>query len=217
MVEYRGWGEILDEEYAKWNCKRINHWGYESEIIMSKVPIPHVADLEGLKIRTCAPLDRVFVELGAGTVWFPGDELYTGLASGLVDAATYDNPAIVYEMGFHEVSSYWILPSINPCASFVILANMDFWDSLPEMDKALIQNTSIVAGMRHGYQCLYESKEALAKVQEQGLVIQYWNEDDLKAWSEAVLSILPSSPEDPAQAEVIDLMFDYMKWAGYID
>jgi len=76
-------------------------------IISSNVPIRTLADLEGMKFR-CGDdhFAGPFNALGASTVWAPGSEIYTMLATGVVDAFTYGSAYDHYGMSFHEVTDY---------------------------------------------------------------------------------------------------------------
>lgn len=216
MDEQFGWKALLQDEYAKWNLNLIYHVPVASDIIVSRKSIAHVSDLTGLKIRTYSPLDRAFTNLGASTVWFPGEEIYTSLASGTVDAATWDTAAVDFDMGFHEVTQYWMARNLNPCVYFTTLANQEFWSSLSEMDKTLIEKAVKVGGNERNFLQEYESNVALSKVREMGLTIQYWDENDMNQWAQAALDTLPENPTDPALIEALAKLEQFMKWAGYI-
>jgi TRAP-type mannitol/chloroaromatic compound transport system substrate-binding protein len=217
LYNKRGWGEIADKEYAKYNVKRVcTYASTPDDTLFSTKPVNKWEDLKGMKVRGAGTTAEVIAEAGAATVWFPGEEIYTGLASGLVDAATYSSPATGYSFGWQEVAKYWIRPSIASCQAMEMLANMDFWNSLSADDQVLIANISETGGWYAAYFLeQYDSLVALEKVQkENGVTVIYWDADSLAKMSAAGLKILPEWT-DPAANQAKQILLDYMKFLGY--
>jgi len=217
MYEHMGWGDLMRQECAKWNA----HWIFAmpevpSAILVSRVPIPSVDDLEGLKIRATGNSAKAFEKLGAGTVWLPGEEIYTALATGLVDAAAYSGPATCYDFGWYEVTQYWIKPAAAKMCEDDILANMDFWNSLSEADQALIDKVTRYALLKGSYEDGWKGQEAWGKAQDQGIEVQTWDAESAKRYIEVGLSILPE-PRDEAATLAMEQLFDYMRMVGYMD
>ncbi|GAJ17403.1 unnamed protein product, partial [marine sediment metagenome] len=121
-------GELLELEYEyeinniyqhmvydKHNVVMIWPCLYTVENILSNVPIYGLEDLKGVKFRSAGAFARCLEAVGAKTVWFPGSEIYSGLASGLIEAVSYECPYTMYEMGLNEVTKYWTgRPSQRP-------------------------------------------------------------------------------------------------------
>jgi len=217
MLEQMGWADQMRQAYAEWNV----HWIFAmpeipSAILVSRVPIPSIDDLEGLKIRATGNSAKAFETLGAGTVFLPGEEIYTALATGLVDAAAYSGPATSYDFGWYEVTKYWIRPAVAKMCQDGISANMDFWNSLSEADQALIDKVTRYALLKSSYEDGWKSQEAWGKARDQGIVVQTWDEESVKRYIEAGLSILPE-PRDEAATLAREQLFDYMRMVGYID
>ena len=218
LYNERGFGELADQEYGKYNVKRVaTYCSMPDDTLFSTVPVRKWEDLAGLKIRSAGTTAEVVQVGDASTVWFPGEEIYTGLASGLIDAATYSSPNTGYAMGWHEVSNYWIRPSIAALYSQEMIANMDFWNSLSEADQVLASHVSDEAGWRFAYyQETYLSAIALDLVREAGVEVIYWDADSIAKLAAAGLSILPEWT-DPAAKEAKEILLDYMRFAGYVD
>ena len=87
---YFGGNELARELYGKYKVHYVGPALVGAEPIMSKVPLKSLADFNGIKIRTAGGLTAaLFTKLGASPVKLPGGELYTGLDTGVVDAAPH--------------------------------------------------------------------------------------------------------------------------------
>jgi len=217
MFEFEGWDEIMAQEYAKWNV----HWIASAPAapgahLVSRVPIPDIASLDGLKIRATGLDPLIFEALGAGTCFLPGEEIYTALATGLVDAAAYGNADMSYSLGWHEVTKYWVQPSHASMDECGISANMDFWNNLSEADRAMIYDISQAGLLAEAYNTGHASAEAVVKAQEAGIVINYWDAESLKQWAMAALAQKPEC-RDEASTLAMDSLMSYIRAMGYIE
>ncbi len=106
---------------------------------ISKKPISSANDLKGLKIRTWnLPLSKWVERMGGVPHSIPYSELYTALASGVVEANS-SSPVSVIETKLYEVTKYFNLwPSgIVVFATFV---NLEKFNALPaDVQKILIE------------------------------------------------------------------------------
>jgi len=212
-----GVGEIVGQAYTEYGVHRVVGWTqFPGDGLTSKVPVPDFESLAGLKIRCGGSMGHYLEAAGASTVWMPGEEIYTALASGLVDGATWGGPGDFIESGFHEVSKYWVLPSFEKCVSLVLLANQDFWDSLSEADQTLIYNVSLVAGDYHNYRSMWKHYEALKRADELGCTVQYWSADSINKFAAVAVSAM-QRPTDPRGLEALDILLDYVRSMGYIE
>ena len=128
---------IIEKNY---NVESIaTRYGPLDLFICARVPIRTAADLKGVKFRcgdehAAVPLAM----MGASTTWFPGSEIYTSLAAGVVDAFTYGGFYDHYSIGAHEVCKYW-----HKNAKFMAVANeqwvvnRDIWNEMSDDLKAL--------------------------------------------------------------------------------
>jgi TRAP-type mannitol/chloroaromatic compound transport system substrate-binding protein len=137
--------------------------------LFSKNPIHKIEDFEGMKIRAHGLEGQWFEKMGAKAVLIPGSELYTALATGVVDAARWGSPAGTIGMGLHEVGKHVVYPAMRTSPNNSIVANMDAWESLPDDLKHILDITSRWAGM--GYYVpisIWEDAEALQEMISQG-------------------------------------------------
>ncbi|GAH16696.1 unnamed protein product [marine sediment metagenome] len=120
-------------------------------------------------------------------------------------------------MGFQEVTGYWIKEPAAAAQSIQsTLANMDFWNSLSEADQVLFANIAKVSLEVFEENWAYDNITALTEVEEGGIIVQSWSDEDLKKWSELAIPLAPTLT-DPLAIEALDRLMDYMRFAGYID
>ena len=72
--------------------------------------IASVADLAGLKMRISGLGAEVIQRAGATPVILAGSELFTSLATGVIDATEWNGPFNDMAFGLHEVAKYYYYP-----------------------------------------------------------------------------------------------------------
>jgi len=75
-----------------------------------KREIGSMADLAGLKMRISGLGAEVIQRAGAVAVNLPGSELFTSLATGVIDATEWNGPFNDMAWGLHEVAPYYYYP-----------------------------------------------------------------------------------------------------------
>ena len=186
--------------------------------VLSSVPIPDVSTFEGMLFRcgddhVSGPLDS----LGASTVWAPGPEIYTMLATGVVDAVIYDSAYGMVAMGFEELAPYWLKdPTMTTVAVEQFVVNMDVWNGMPDDLKILI-GMAIRASMNvTNAEAMLFLDEAWATAADAGVEIVEWDAASKQAWMEARMDWLLAYQDNPECKEFIDLMKKYWKMKGFI-
>jgi tripartite ATP-independent transporter DctP family solute receptor len=111
-------------------------------VYTARKPVQTLADLKGMKIRVQqSDLFVAMVEaLGANPTPMPYGEVYTGLKTGIVDAAENNFPS--YESSRHfEAAKYYVMTE-HSMAPEVLVFSKKIWDTLPEEDRKLIRKAS---------------------------------------------------------------------------
>jgi len=117
---------------------------YESgaRSVYAKKPIKNVADMKGLKIRV-QPSD-LMVSLvgatGASPTPMPIAEVYTGLKTGLVDAAENNYPS--YEEAKHFEAAPVYSETMHVMTPEVLVFSKKIWDTLPKEEQAQIRKAA---------------------------------------------------------------------------
>ncbi len=205
--------DILRAEYAKHDVYLVGnlYWTLDN-LMISKVPIRGVADIKGKKFRSSELIALQLAHLGAGTIWVPGNEIYTMLSTGAVDAITFSHAGDMVAMGFHEVTKYWIKsPTAVGPASDALIVNMKEWEALPDDIKAALEKALVDGTTRNEVEAAKEIEKAWKFVAEKGIEIIEWSEEDAVALAGTAKNVVPENyMKDPAFAEIFKIV---EKWA----
>ena len=94
--------------------------------------IESMKDLQGLKVRIPGLASKVFQKAGATPVLLPGGELFTSLATGVLDAVEWVGPYHDYTMGFHKAAKYYYGTAWHePAGTLELMINQSAWETLP--------------------------------------------------------------------------------------
>lgn len=115
-------------------------------IYTSKGPASCLADLKGTKIRIMesALMSKTMELLGMVPVPLAATERYMALQTGTVDAAENSVPLIITQAEY-EVTDYVVL-SQHFCTPNVMLMDLDFYNSLPEDLRTIVDECGAEAG-----------------------------------------------------------------------
>jgi len=140
--QYGGGLELSREVYAKWDLYYLgsNVYTLAGESIVSKKPVYTFEDIKGFKVRASEAVAKLWAKIGASPVVIPGAEVYTALATGLVEAADWSSPAANYRLGYHEVAPYYSKPGQYLQGGLeCTVMRMDTWESLPDDLKVMLE------------------------------------------------------------------------------
>jgi len=139
-LKYFGFQDILQNAYAEQNLREIAIGVDPGVSMISTKPIRTVEDLNGLKVRAGGATASVLGGAGAAVTYISGGELYTSLATGVVEAAVYGGTATASYLSLQEVAKYWTMPYLQGGSGTVsIQANLDSWNALPDDLKAILK------------------------------------------------------------------------------
>jgi tripartite ATP-independent transporter DctP family solute receptor len=107
--------------------------------LYAKKPIKTVADVKGMKVRV--QQSDLWVALvgamGGNATPMPFGEVYTGLKTGLIDAAENNIPS--YESVKHHESAKYYSKTEHSMAPEMLLMSKIVWDKLPKADQDLVR------------------------------------------------------------------------------
>jgi TRAP-type C4-dicarboxylate transport system substrate-binding protein len=186
-------------------------------IMSLRVPISRIADLDGMKFR-CGD-DHFAAALnahGASTVWAPGSEIYTMLATGVVDGFTYGSCYDHYGMSFHEVTSHWVRPPLAAANNEQFVVNIDIWNEMSDDLKQMVEMGIHAANYRTTAEAGPIFAETWVALEEYGITIVDWPAEDSKSWNDAMVNwVLGEYGDDPLVAEFMDIIVRYDEMMGY--
>ena len=97
-----------------------------------------LADLQGLKMRIPGFGGDVIERAGGVAVNIPGNEIFTSLQTGVIDATEWVGPYNDLAFGLHTAAKYYYYPGWHePNAVLELMVNKEAFESLP-MDMQLI-------------------------------------------------------------------------------
>ena len=164
---HKGFLELVREEYAKHNVYYIPYEPYNTGLMMNK-PIMKAEDLKGMKMRSFGLMAEWLNEMGASTTYIPGGELYTALATGVVDGAQWGDAGPMFIMKFHEVLKNYMIPEPIIGSWNIILVNMDVWKKMTPQQQAIIDAATKAGGLVYSRDDMrYRTSSSLVKMQKE--------------------------------------------------
>ncbi len=186
LFHEQGFGDVLKKAYGSQGLVWLEPYIQTPVYIITKKPIKSVADFQGLKIRAPGAYGKFLRNLGATPVSLSWGEIYTSLATGVIDGSIGSN-LIDHRDGNHvEVAKYMYRLPLAGAQVLPIVVNKSAWNKLtPELQKAVYAAT-----VDHAKEQLTKSKkwekEALDQMIAKGLK---WSptpsEADKNAWKKA--------------------------------
>ena len=151
----------------------------------AKKPIRSVADMKGLKVRV-QPSDlwvSLITDMGASPTPMPFAEVYTGLKTGLLDAAENNIPS--YDEMKHYESAPVFSETMHVMSPEVLVFSKKIWETLTPQEQAVIRKAA--KDSVPYYQKLWEAKErdARADILKAGVKIVPASEIDRKSFVDA--------------------------------
>jgi TRAP-type mannitol/chloroaromatic compound transport system substrate-binding protein len=216
LYQKLGMEDLVRANYAKQNIYLLRQNPCLSAVMTSKKPVATVADLKGMKVRATGMVGEMLAEAGATVVFFPGPEIYGALEKGIVDAAVYGPLSTQYELGFHEVTKFVVMPPLAVEGDETII-NMDAWKSLPDDLKMLLylsvaEHTERIAAIYR-----YESEKALEAFLKKGAKVSFMPEGERSKLTELGWKVVDKyAAKDPDFAKGAAILKDYLKLIGIV-
>lgn len=186
--------------------------------IMSKEPITSREDFNGLKIRAFGLEADWYEKLGASPVFMGGGEIYSALATGVIDAARWSSPAGLYNASFHEVAKYLVEPSPMPIPNNFFAVNQTAWDGLPDDLKAIMEEAAIHSSLEYLANAMDHDAEALAKMQEAGVEISTIPPEEFEAMEAEARELWQAyAEEDEFARRGVELLNQFLVTLGRIE
>jgi TRAP-type mannitol/chloroaromatic compound transport system substrate-binding protein len=181
-----------------------------------------IADFKGLKMRIPGLGGKVLAKAGGTAVLSSGNEIYTNLERGVIDATEWIGPYHDYVMGFHKIAKYYYCPGWHePGSVLENIINLKAFDDLPEHLRVILETASARMNVWVISQFEAKNNEYLEKlVNEEKVEIRKFSPEilnSLKTYTEQVLSDLASN--DPFTHKVYTSFSSFAKnirhWASY--
>jgi TRAP-type C4-dicarboxylate transport system substrate-binding protein len=208
--------EVLREGYAKQNVYHIP-WETYPIGLMTKKPVNNLDDIKKMKIRAHGTMADLLAKVGASAVFIPGGELYTALATGVVDGGQWGDAGPMFSMKFHEVLKNYMEPEPIVGAWNSIIINMDLWKKMTPVQKAIIEAATLGGGEASYRSTRLLSKTRLREMQEKWSVklVTLPDADREKMRQYSLEFQNEVAKKDPLCDKGMKMIRDYMKELGY--
>lgn len=213
--QWLGFEKMLKDEFAKHGLLFFTDKVYPTELSLKK-PVRKFEDFKGLKLRSSGILQKFLTSIGAAASQIPGGEIYTALASGVVDGAHWGAVQGSMSMKFYEVSKYHLRPALNVAGTDVWLINKKAFEELPKDIQETLTKTLEEHFWLRTNQYIYLENEALGKVvKEQGVELITLPPKEYAKMQTAALKIWDEvAQKDPLCAKAVELLKDFNKKMG---
>ena len=189
----------------------VNSWE-----LVSKKPIKSIDDFKGIKVRSTGLMEKYFASIGAAPTFVPPAELYTALATGVVDAAHFGDAYGAKNMKLFEVCKYNLTTPLVFGASTIWVINQKAFDSLPKDLQDILHNTLTENFWLHTFQNKLALIQTRREIQQEDKVtitdlppaeFDKMQRAALKLWDEV-------AAESPECAKGVKMLVDFNKSLG---
>ncbi len=140
-LAYGGGMELWREAYEPFNLVPLatGNTGVQMAGWFNK-EINSLEDVQGLKMRIPGLGGEVLERVGGVPVGLPGNEIFTSLQTGVIDATEWVGPYNDLAFALHTVAKYYYYPGWHePGPTLESIVNKEAWDSLPEDLQVMIE------------------------------------------------------------------------------
>ncbi len=214
----KGLIDLVREDYAKHNVYFIPYETYPVGL-MTKKPVRKMEDLKGMKLRAYGIMADWLTKMGVSPVFIPGGELYTALATGVVEGAHWGDAGPMYIMKLHEVLKNYMIPEPVQGAWNNLIVNGDLWKKLTPEQKAIIETAAMGCGTFYSYnETRLLSKRSLNDmVSRWGVKTNTLPEDEIEKMMRVSMVMWDDlAKKSPTNAKAISMLKDFLKELGYI-
>lgn len=212
---YGGGMELWREVYEPFNLVPLA--GGNSGVQMAgwfSREINSLQDLKGLKMRIPGIGGEVITRAGGEAVTIPGNELYTAMQTGVIDATEWVGPYNDLAFGFHQVAKYYYYPGWQePGSTLELIINKTAWESLPDDLQAIVEAAARAANQDMLDEYTARNNAALVEmVDNHGVLLRRLPDDvlrELHKISDQVL--LEVAAQDPLAKKVYDSQKAFQK------
>jgi len=203
-----GWNEVLTRAYGEQGLVYLDPYIQPPVYLLTKKPINSVADFEGLKLRAPGAYGKFVRNLGASPVSMTWSEIYTGLATCVIDGSIGSN-LIDHRDGNHvEVAKYMYRLPLAGAQVLPVVVNQKAWNKLPDDLKAIVKAATTIHAREQMTKSRLWEAEAIADMEAKGMK---WSpqpsEADKAAWKKAGESLWDEyAKADKFSAELIEIL-----------
>lgn len=216
--QWLGLEKMLREEVAKHGMYYSSDKIYPTELSLKK-PVRKFSDFNGLKLRSSGILQVYLTSIGAAASYIPGSEIYSALASGVVEGAHWGAVQGSASMKFYELNKYHLRPALNFAATDIWLVNKKALAKLPKDIRETLLATLAEHFWLRTNQYQYLEEVTLAKViKKNGVELIVLPPAEMAKMKKAALKIWDEvAKKGPMCAKAIQMLKDFNQKLGRLD
>jgi TRAP-type mannitol/chloroaromatic compound transport system substrate-binding protein len=175
-------------------------------------------DLKGLKMRMPGLGGKVLEKAGGSPILLAGNELYTGLERGVIDATEWIGPYHDYKMGFYQIAKYYYTPGWHETGAILeFFINKDRFEELPSDLQSIVRHAA--ARINHWMLSEFEAKNAYylkLMVNEHGVKLRQFPKDVLSTFRKHTKEVIEELVDsDPFSKRVYESYSKFQKEINY--
>ena len=216
LIAGGGWGPILKEAYGEQGLVHIGDIMQPGVYLLTKTPIETLADLQGMKLRAPGAYGSHMRSLGVAPVTMAFSEVYTSLASGVIDGCASSNLVDYRDGKWFEQAKYIYPLPLSGAQTSPIIVNQGAWDGLGPDLQAALTTAQVEHGWGHVVLSIMTVAEALEEMKAGGAeVTAAPSEEDRTAWREAAEVVWAEyAAADPFSKRLIDSQAEFLRTIG---
>ncbi|MFW6092355.1 MAG: TRAP transporter substrate-binding protein [Pseudomonadota bacterium] len=162
-------------------------------------------DVRGLKMRIPGLGGEVLERVGGEPVSLPGNEVYTSLERGVIDATEWVSPFNDLALGLHNAAEYYYYPGWHePGPTTELIVNQQAWESLPEDLRVMVETAA--SAMNNEMLAEFTARNAAALqtlVEEHGVKLRRLPDPVLAQLQRAAADVVAESAQEDELARRI--------------
>lgn len=214
-LHYGGGIELWRKLYAQFNLVPLaaGNSGAQMAGWFNK-EINSLEDLKGLRMRIPGLGGEVLERAGGLPVSLPGDQVFTSLQTGVIDATEWVGPYNDLALGLFNAASYYYYPGWHePGPTLEAIVNKEAWDSLPRDLQLMIETTSRMINEDMLSEFVARNNAALKTlVDEHNVELRRLPDDVLERLHELSIDVVREAiGDDPLAVEIYESYMAFLK------
>ncbi len=178
-----------------------------------KNKVTKLSDFDKMKVRAMGAYGKVMRQFGATPVSLAWGEVYTSLATGVIDANVGSQITDFRDAKLYEVAKWFFPLPIAGYQAAPVIVNMKAWNKLSDDLKAIVTSAADSFALEMRTYCLITERAAFKEMQDGGMkVCPMPSEEDQAKWFKAAQDIWGDySKADKHSAEAIRVISAFIK------
>lgn len=209
---YTGWYPVLKEAYATLNLEYLGPIFYPAVYIITSKPLNSISDLAGMKLRAPAPYGKFMANLGAQPVTMAFSEVYSALATGVIDGCCSSNLVDYRDGRWYEFAKYFHPTPVTPSQVTPLVVNKNVWAELPTELQTLTESMNVWHAVQHIARGNIWTQEAVEEMASGGMEwTKPFSDTEMETWKAAAVALQPEySAIDEHSKQLIDIQSKFM-------